>query len=198
MDFFVLSRRLLPLAASLLLAGCAGLASSPVPLGDYQLEAFNADTFVRHYVAPPARTCEAARRALLSQGYVLTPAQPEQVTGRKYFQPTAEHHVQLEFRVVCAPELGDAQAATMFVSGLKEQYVVRKVKDSASLGVGGIGSLSLPLEGSLDSMVKVASETVTDAALYARFFELVHGYLDHAPAPQAEAASASAASVPAQ
>lgn len=198
MDFFVLSRRLLPLAASLLLAGCAALASSPVPLGDYQLEAFNADTFVRHYVAPPARTCEAARRALLSQGYVLTPAQPEQVTGRKYFQPTAEHHVQLEFRVVCAPELGDAQAATMFVSGLKEQYVVRKVKDSASLGVGGIGSLSLPLEGSLDSMVKVASETVTDAALYARFFELVHGYLDHAPAPQAEAASASAASVPAQ
>ena len=129
---------------------------------------------------------------------MLTPAQPEQVTGRKYFQPTAEHHVQLEFRVVCAPELGDAQAATMFVSGLKEQYVVRKVKDSASLGVGGIGSLSLPLEGSLDSMVKVASETVTDAALYARFFELVHGYLDHAPAPQAEAASASAASVPAQ
>ena len=55
MDFFVLSRRLLPLAASLLLAGCAGLARYPVPLGDYQLEAFNADTFVRHYVAPPAR-----------------------------------------------------------------------------------------------------------------------------------------------
>ena len=185
--------------AAWLLAGCSLPPVGRDPPSVYQQERFQTDeTFSRLFDANVQDTCEAARRALLSQGYVLTPAQPEQVTGRKYFQPTAEHHVQLEFRVVCAPELGDAQAATMFVSGLKEQYVVRKVKDSASRGVGGIGSLSLPLEGSLDSMVKVASETVTDAALYARFFELVHGYLDHAPAPQAEAASASAASVPAQ
>ena len=77
-------------------------------------------------MAPPMcatstpRPAAAARRRA-ARCCVLTPAQPEQVTGRKYFQPTAEHHVQLEFRVVCAPELGDAQAATMFVSGLKEQ-----------------------------------------------------------------------------
>lgn len=193
-----------PIAALLVVvaaSGCAWQSGADArdPMSTYRQERFQPDeTYSRLFDAGVQQTCEAARRALLSQGYVLTPAQPEQVTGRKYFQPTAEHHVQLEFRVVCAPELGDAQAATMFVSGLKEQYVVRKVKDSASLGVGGIGSLSLPLEGSLDSMVKVASETVTDAALYARFFELVHGYLDHAPAPQAEAASASAASVPAQ
>ena len=198
MPFAVVLRRLAVGLAPVVLTGCAGLSQGPAPLLNFQPESFDGAAHVSHFDAAPGRSCEAARRALLSQGYVLTPAQPEQVTGRKYFQPTAEHHVQLEFRVVCAPELGDAQAATMFVSGLKEQYVVRKVKDSASLGVGGIGSLSLPLEGSLDSMVKVASETVTDAALYARFFELVHGYLDRAPAPQAKPASASAASVPAQ
>lgn len=184
MDFFVLSRRLLPLAASLLLAGCAGLASSPVPLGDYQLEAFNADTFVRHYVAPPVRTCEAARRALLSQGYIVTDATADKVIARKYFQPRAEHHVQLEFRVVCARESGDADSTVAFASGLKEQYVVRKVKESASLGVGGFGSLSLPVEGGLDSLVKVASTTVTDAKLYQRFFDRLDGYLSNAVPPE--------------
>ena len=46
-----------------------------------------------------------------------------------------------------------------------------------------------------DNSAKTLEEVVKH---YARFFELVHGYLDHAPAPQAEAASASAASVPAQ
>ena len=70
-----------------------------------------------------------------------------------------------------------------FASGLNEQYTVRKVRESASLGVGGIGSLSLPVEGSMDSMVKIASETVTDSELYERFFDLVGEYLDDAVAP---------------
>ena len=68
------------------------------------LEAFDASTHARHYAAPPERTCEAARRALLSQGYVVTAATAQEVTARKYFQPDAQHHVQMEFRVVCAPE----------------------------------------------------------------------------------------------
>ena len=191
MPFAVVLRRLAVGLAPVVLTGCAGLSQGPAPLLNFQPESFDGAAHVRHFDAAPGRSCEAARRALLSQGYVLTPAQPEQVTGRKYFQPTAEHHVQLEFRVVCAPELGDAQAATMFVSGLKEQYVVRKVKDSASLGVGGIGSLSLPVEGSLDSMVKVSSETVDDATLYQRFFELLGQYLDRSVAPEAVPAAAS-------
>ena len=121
----------------------------------------------------------------------MTDATADKVIARKYFQPRAEHHVQLEFRVVCARESGDADATVAFASGLKEQYVVRKVKESASLGVGGIGSLSLPVEGSLDSMVKVSSETVDDATLYQRFFELLGQYLDRSVAPEAVPAAAS-------
>lgn len=185
MSFPLVSRRWPLVAAPLLLAGCAGM--SPKPLLDYQPETFQGDAHVHRFAAPPARACEAARRALLSQGYVVTSAQVDQVSGRKYFQPTGDHHVQLEFKVVCAPELGDAEASVAFVSGLKDQYVVRKVKESASLGVGGIGSLSLPLEGSMDSMVKVASETVDDVALYERFFDLVGKYLEGAIAPETRA-----------
>ena len=40
-----------------------------------------------------------------------------------------------------------------------------------------IGSLSLPLEGSMDSMVKIASETVSTAEVYERLFNLMGEYL---------------------
>lgn len=197
-------RRALVATAPLALTACAGLTpSQPVPLVDYQPESFDASAFSRHYAAGAARTCEAARRALLSQGYVVTGANGEQVTARKYFQPDAEHHVQLEFRVVCAPEAHSNAASVAFVSGLKDQYVMRKAKESASVGVGGIGSLSLPIEGGMDALVKVSSETVVDRALYERFFELLGEHLTRAveqaaaaPAPSASASAPATAATP--
>jgi len=194
MSLSVCLRRALVAAAPLVLAACTGLMRSapPQPLLNYQPESFDASAFSRHYAARPARACEAARRALLSQGYVVTAAAADQVTARKYFQPDAEHHVQLEFRVVCAPETGDGAASVVFASGLKDQYVARKAKDSASVGVGGIGSLSLPIEGGMDALVKVSSETVTDRPLYERFFDLVDEHLGRAVEPPAPEAAASA------
>ncbi|WOP16886.1 DUF2242 domain-containing protein [Ottowia sp. SB7-C50] len=182
-------RRLLMALGPLGLVACTGLSPQPTALLDYQPETFDGSAYVHHFAAAPSRTCEAARRALLSQGYVVHPAQADQVSGRKYFQPSAAHHVQLEFRVVCAAEAGAATGTVAFVSGLQDQYVVRKVKESASLGVGGIGSLSLPVEGSMDSMVKIASETVTDKVLYQRFFDLVDDYLARASVPESAASS---------
>ena len=167
-----------------LLAACVGLPgiSSTPGLLHYQPEAFEGRAYARHFAVRPERACEAARRALLSQGYIVK-GDAIQVSGRKYFQPSAERHVQLEFRVVCTVNGRDAETSMAFASGLNEQYTVRKVRESASLGVGGIGSLSLPVEGSMDSMVKIASETVTDSELYERFFDLVVAYLDDAVAP---------------
>ena len=185
MPFPFCLRRALIAAVALALAACAELTpQQPAPLLNYQPESFDASAFSRHFAAAPERICEAARRALLSQGYVITGASAEQVTVRKYFQPDPAHHVQLEFKVVCAPEAGSAEPASMvFASGLKEQYVMRKAKNSASLGVGGIGSLSLPVEGSLDALVKISSETVVDPRLYERFFDLVAAQLERAVVP---------------
>ena len=187
MNLAILSRRAVPWLAPVALAACSGLPSKPTELVDFQPETFNSSAHSRHFSADPALTCEAARRALLSQGYVVTATKAEQVSGRKYFQPAREHHVEMEFRVVCAPEQGDSERTVAFVSGLKEQYIVRKVKESASLGVGGFGSLSLPVEGGLDSLVKVASTTVTDANLYERFFDLLGEYLNKAVPPKDKA-----------
>ena len=44
-------------------------------------------------------------------------------------------------------------------------------------GVGALGSLSLPLTASDDSMVKVASETIPAGQFYDRFFALIERYL---------------------
>ncbi|MDO5623226.1 MAG: DUF2242 domain-containing protein [Pseudomonadota bacterium] len=174
------------------LTACVGLSSAPAPLVNYQPEAFDASSHVRHFAVPPQRTCEAARRALLSQAYVITNDQPALVIGRKYFQPHPERHVQLEFRVVCVPSGAGGSASSAFVSGLQDQYVVRKAKESASLGVGGLGSLSLPIEGGMESMVKVGSETVTHDALYERFFELLRVQLDKVVRLPAHASPAAA------
>lgn len=177
----------LGLLSALVLAGC-GSASRQV---SYEPEAFGSTTtHTRDYEATEAQTCEAARRALLSQGYMITAANADLVTGRKSFQPAAEVHVEVEFRVVCARENtrgGKASKSTVaFATALQDRYGIKKVNNSASLGVGAIGSLSLPFSGSDDAMVKVASETLTDERFYDRFFALLDRFLD-GPEGQEEA-----------
>ena len=82
-------------------------------------------------------------------------------------------------------------ATRKMVRGSLRHPEFHRPRESASLGVGGIGSLSLPIEGGMDSMVKVASETVTQAGVYDRLFALMAGYFDAirggAGAPEAEA-----------
>ena len=172
---------ILAASALLVLAGCG---SSPKRVS-YDPEAFGStDAHTRTFEASEAQTCEAARRALLSQGYLVTAANGELVTGKKSFQPAAEVHVELEFRVVCANDQGGRRKvknapsrSIAFVSALQDRYSLKKVNNSASVGVGVIGSVSLPYSSSDDSLVKVASQTVTDEQFYDRFFAIVERYL---------------------
>lgn len=174
------------LAASLgLLAGCASLPDA-MPGLERGLQ-FTPNDFdsvsmhTRHVLASQALTCEAARRALLSQGYVVNQATTDMVAGRKYYQPHHDVHYEVEMRVVCAPEgQGDARTSA-FASALQDRYVIKKVNNSASLGVGGVGSVSLPVSASDDTLVKVGSETITDAQFYERFFQLFERYVRLAP-----------------
>ncbi|MDH6591582.1 hypothetical protein M2165_001471 [Variovorax sp. TBS-050B] len=188
------------LSSVLLLAAC-GSASRRVA---YDTEEFDSTTtHTRTYAATEAQTCEAARRALLSQGYMVNAANADLVTGRKNFQPAPEVHVEVEFRVVCAGEGGRSgrKSTVAFATALQDRYGIKKVNNSASLGVGAIGSLSLPFAGSDDAMVKVASETLTDERFYDRFFTLLDRFLqgggpDAPPDVPAEAPPGPATSFP--
>lgn len=156
----------------LVMAGC----SSPKQ-AVYDHEHFDdAGTFSRSYPASDDSSCEAGRRALLSQGYIITSNDPKMISGRKSFQQTGETHIEISFNLVCAADAGGA-GSTMFANALQDRYALKKTNNSASLGVGVLGSVSMPIGSTDDSMVKVASETVASAKFYERFFALVENFL---------------------
>ena len=83
----------------------------------------------------------------------------------------------MEIRVVCAPDTPDGKVSLGFVTALQDVYALKKSNNSASLGVGALGSVSLPFSSSNDAMVKVASKTISNDIFYERFFDLVRRYL---------------------
>lgn len=161
------------LSLSSLLVACG----TPVKAFPSQEEFGSTVTYSRLFDATAAQTCEASRRALLSQGYVISTARADMVEGRKSFQPEPESHLQMEIRIVCAPDTPDGKVSLGFVTALQDVYALKKSNNSASLGVGAFGSVSLPFSSSNDAMVKVASRTISSDVFYERFFDLVKRYL---------------------
>jgi hypothetical protein len=177
---FELLRRLhlsRPLLLTAVAAGClASVACSTDKPLVYSEESFG--TVSRHargFGVSAAQTCEAARRALLSHGYLIERSSAELVEGRKRFQPSEDTHVEIDFHVVCAGQ--GAERSTAFVNALQDRYALKKSSNSASLGVGPIGSVSLPFGSSSDSLVKIASETIRSGDFYDRFFALIEHQL---------------------
>jgi hypothetical protein len=165
--------------AAVAAAGCtlpAGVARSPASA--YQQERFQSDeTFSRLFDANVQDTCEAARRALLSQGYVIGTARSDAVTAAKRFQPEGDVHIEISFHVVCVPEGSGGALSTVFVSAQQDRYALKKLPNNTSVGVGPFGSISLPLSSSEDSLVKVGSETIPAGPFYDRYFTLVQRLL---------------------
>lgn len=172
------SSRTLGLAAMGAVAALAACAIPDRPIRLYEAEAFDTTrSFSREFVASPADACNAARRALLSQGYVVTVPQADQLEARKRFQPEAETHVQIEFHVVCSSTARGAPTSVAFASATQDRYALKKTAASASVGVSPFGSISLPFASGSDSLVKVASETIPPGRFYDRFFDLVEHHL---------------------
>jgi hypothetical protein len=168
------ARALLVCGMALVMAGCAGTKAKTFGA---QENFGSVATFSRLFDATPAQTCEASRRALLSQGYVISSSAADLVEGKKSFQPEPESHLQMVVRVVCVPEANDGKVSLGFVTATQDTYALRKTNNSASVGVGAIGSVSLPFSSSSESLVKVGSETIAKDAFYDSFFDLVKRYL---------------------
>lgn len=174
------------LTTAALLAACATppmLGSAPPP-PTFASERFDSSApYARRFAGEPAALCEAARRALLSQGYMITAHERLGLSGRKFFQPQREAHVQLAISVSCADDAADAQRGTVYVTAWQDQFVIKRNPSNASVGVSAFGSISLPLSSSEDSLVKVGIETISDAAFYERFYGLLGAVLAQ-PAPR--------------
>lgn len=160
--------------AVVVLAGCVGNTTKKFSV---QENFGSVATYSRLFDATPRETCEASRRALLSQGFVVSSSAKEMVEGSKNFQPEPESHLQMVVRVVCLPEAENGKVSLGFVTATQDTFALRKTNNSASLGVGAIGSVSLPFSSTSESLVKVGSETISKADFYDNFFDLVKRYL---------------------
>ena len=177
-----MSRRLLsfPLMLSLLCAGC----STTRPQSALQHEEFGeSGVFTRSFPGTEQAACEAARRALLSQGYVISDWKPPIIKGRRKYQHDAEVHAEIEFNVVCVANSQGSNSTTVFANAVRDRYSLKKSNTSASIGVSAIGSVSLPFGSTDDALVKVASETIPTGQFYNQFFDLVERYLDVSQIP---------------
>ncbi|MBV8624057.1 MAG: DUF2242 domain-containing protein [Herbaspirillum sp.] len=142
----------------------------------HQEEFSDTSAFSRSFPGSEKAVCEAARRALLGQGYVISKSTDNTMDGNKSFQPASDKHMEIAFHVVCASN-GNGKSATMFVSATQDGYGIKKSNSSASLGVSVLGSVSMPFAASDDSMVRVSSETIRSADFYDRFFGAAERYL---------------------
>ncbi|CAN0619635.1 conserved exported protein of unknown function [Burkholderia multivorans] len=167
------------IAIATVLSACS---STPKPL--YQQEQFDAASspYAHTFHSRSDATCEGARRALLSQGYITTSARPDAIDGTKNFQPDNDTHVVIEFHVVCADANGDGTSSIAYVSAVQDRYALKKTSTSASVGLSLFGSVSLPIGSSDDAMIKIASETIPAGVFYERFFNLVDHFLKVDPA----------------
>ncbi|WGS49691.1 DUF2242 domain-containing protein [Paraburkholderia sp. D15] len=164
-------------AALLGLLSLAACNTTPQPKFQQELFETGASPYARNFNSSTTDACEAARRALLSQGYLTTMSRPDTVDGTKNFQPTGDTHVVVEFHVVCTPGEEASDTSIVYVNAVQNGFALKKSDTSASVGLSVLGSLSLPIRSNNDAMVKISSETIPSGKFYDRFFGLVDHYL---------------------
>jgi hypothetical protein len=155
---------LLLLLGALLVSACSNQAV-------YTGESFASDSpFRMRADGDVAIACESARRALLGQGYLIEAAGSETVKGRKAYNSQDTQNTFIEMNIVC---LSDASGSTLYATGVLTTYALKKSTSSASVGLSALGSISLPIGQSADSLVKVSEATIDDKDFYKRFFSAV-------------------------
>lgn len=171
MKFLRLLRPIVALAFVPALFGLSGCSSPPkVPF--YSNDSFGSDSpYQKHVPDDAATACSAAERTLLGDGYIIEgDSSKGSFKGRKAYRIDGDRSSFLEMNIVC---LSDSTGSTIYANGVNSTYDLKKASNSASVGVSVLGSVSLPIGQTVDSMVKVANETITDRVFYQRFFESV-------------------------
>lgn len=166
------------LSSLVMLAACA-----PTPTID-ERDSFTQQgaTYSRSFPGSSQAACEAGRRSLLGQGYVIDKVEPNRISGHKNYQDKENdnQHAQILFNVDCTPS-GDGNTI-VYVSALRDLYTMKKSSNSASVGLSVLGAVSMPVGSSDDSLVKTSSETISHSEFYDGFFKQLQQNLSSANA----------------
>ena len=157
----------------ILLAGCGG------PPRYAPNEEFSADEkHHRDFQACPQALCDAARRALLGDGYLVNRADAQRLVGGKEFQVEAQQHAIVNIHVNCDQRRG---GSTLYVTATEEHFDVKSLRQSSSIGFPVVAPIYYGTQSEADAQVKTHGETVSEREFYERFYRAVQREL--APSP---------------
>lgn len=152
----------------LILSACGG---KPV----YRQESFDPKAPYQYRIPiSPNLACDAAKFALLSQGYAADVVTANQLKGNKSFQPDSDRHVIIDFAVHCA---STRMGTMLYANATESRYDLKKTTQSAGINIASVGGITVPWGSSSESLVKVAGHTIDDPQFYKRFYDLVDQHL---------------------
>ena len=133
--------------------------------------------------------CWSVKRALLGQGYMLERSSESGVlTGTRDAQPEEKTNVTVRLQTTCADNRNGT--SIVFVTAMREESQLQKMKQSTSLGVGP-ATLTMP-SGSAEVLGTVRRATVRDPVFYDQFFALVQNFVSQESVATAAGAAATA------
>ena len=124
----------------------------------------------RDFAVAAAPLCDAARRAMLGDGYIVTRPEAQRLLAGKEFQVDDKQHAILTLHVSCEPR---ASGSTLFATATEERFDVRTSRQSSSIGFPVLAPLYFGTVLEADQQVKTRGETVTQGAFYERFYRAV-------------------------
>ncbi len=146
----------------ILLTACSG------PRTYAEREEFHTDSrHSRNFIATAEPVCEAARRVLLRDGYIVEDSANQDLVGAKEFQIEENRHAILRLYVTCGQR---ASGSTLFVTATEEHFDVKTSRQGTSIGVPLLSPISISSTSEADNQVKTRGETVTDKGFYERFY----------------------------
>lgn len=153
-----------------LLSACGGTRTYAVK------EDFKNDSrYRRDFSTAAAPVCDAARRVLQGEGYLVEKSVDHDLVGTKEFPIEENRQALLRLYVTCGQR---AEGSTLFVTASEEHFDVKTSSESTSIGVP-LTPLSISSKREINTQTKTHGETVTDRNFYERFYRAVQKELAH-------------------
>lgn len=157
----------------MLVAACGG------PTRYAPNEEFAADArHQRDFSVAATTLCDAARRVLLGDGYLVSRTENLSLVGAKEFQIEEQQHAILSVHANCEQRVG---GSTLYVTATEDHYDVKAIRQSSSIGFPMVAPIYYGTQSEANGQVKTHGETVGERGFYERFYRAVQRQLVATP-----------------